>query len=95
MRGPAFSAAQIEALRALSRAFGREQVVLIGASALGCFMDMRWRQTFDLDVCVAAALDDVTRPLERLKGWRRHPTKEHEWSVTGLARGLERPPTRP
>jgi hypothetical protein len=42
-----------EALRSLSRLWSSEQFVLIGASALGCFMDMQWRQTYDLDLCVS------------------------------------------
>jgi predicted nucleotidyltransferase len=60
--------------------WGSDSFVLIGASALGCFIDMRWRQTKDLDLSVSISMDDYPAGLDRLQGWSRHPSREHEWT---------------
>jgi hypothetical protein len=41
----AFAPTQLEVLKSVQQIWSKEQIVLIGASALGCFLDMRWRQT--------------------------------------------------
>lgn len=74
-----FSAGQIAALRALLELWPDKPVTLVGASALGCAMDMRWRTTYDLDVSVAISIKEYPAGLETLVGWSRHPALEHEW----------------
>jgi predicted nucleotidyltransferase len=78
-----FAREQLEALSALSRLWSSEQFVLIGASALGCFMDMRWRQTYDLDLCVSLSMETYSEGLDLLPGWNRHPKLEHRWVAPG------------
>ena len=41
---------QVQALRELIGLWKPEGFVLIGASALGCFLELRWRKTQDLDL---------------------------------------------
>jgi hypothetical protein len=38
----AFTNEQVTALKTMRRIWSKEQIVLIGASALGRFIDMRW-----------------------------------------------------
>jgi predicted nucleotidyltransferase len=78
-----FAPFQIEALRQLGRLWPPERCVLIGASALGCFMEMRWRQTFDLDLSLAASFDECANLLRSLPGWSLDPQVEHRWLATG------------
>jgi len=74
-----FSAPQLRALRQLVDLWGADRVVLIGASALGCFLEMRWRQTGDLDLAVAASLEEyLGAPLP--PGWFRDTRMEQRWS---------------
>jgi hypothetical protein len=49
MKTVAFTNEQVAALKTMQRMWPKERIVLIGASALGHFIDMRWRQTYDLD----------------------------------------------
>lgn len=74
-----FSARQLRALHQLTEMWGADRIVLIGASALGCFLEMRWRQTGDLDLAVAVSLEEyleATLP----PGWTRHASLEQRWS---------------
>lgn len=41
---------QISALRDLESTWPGVDAVVIGATALGFYFDMRWRQTFDVDL---------------------------------------------
>jgi predicted nucleotidyltransferase len=75
-----FTSHQIQALRVLSDLWGPNDVVLIGASALGCYIDMRWRKTNDLDLLLSVSIDEYTAGLGEIPGWTRHPKQEHEWS---------------
>ncbi len=52
-----FTDQQVEALRAILGLWPNERVTLVGASAIGCYMEMRWRQTYDLDVAVGLAIE--------------------------------------
>ncbi len=52
MKPITLTAQQVEALKTLLQIWPEERIVLIGAAALGCFLDMRWRQTYDLDLSV-------------------------------------------
>ena len=60
---------QIEALKTLQQIWPTEKIVLIGASALGCFLDMRWRKTHDLDLTVSLSVEEYSSDLKRLSGW--------------------------
>ncbi len=73
-----FSVGQVEALRHLSQFWAAEQFVLIGASALGCFLDMRWRGTADLDLTLAISLEEYLDQT-LVPGWRRDQGMEHRW----------------
>jgi predicted nucleotidyltransferase len=77
------TSAQVDALRSLTALWGDTRWCLIGASALGCHLDMRWRGTGDLDLVLA--VDEGTFPagLDTLEGWRRDRVKEHEWHGPG------------
>ncbi len=69
---------QLEALRQVRRALGRQTPVLIGASALAVQLDYRWRQTNDLDVSVSVGVEQLDR-LPLPKTWRKDPKVEHRW----------------
>lgn len=81
-----FSFHQIAALRTLSALWPDKDWCLIGASALACHLDMRWRQTADLDLLLDVDLDVFPAGLEKQVGWTRHPTKDHEWQGPGQVR---------
>jgi len=74
---------QVQALRALIGLWGQEAFVLIGASALGCFLELRWRKTQDLDVAVLIPLEDYPAGLETLPGWQPDSRLEHRWHAPG------------
>jgi len=65
------------ALVSLRIAFGDRQCVLIGGTALGCHIPMR-RTTYDVDLAVVAAVDDVTAILTAA-GWSRDAWRPHRW----------------
>lgn len=81
-----FTADQIEVLRHLARLWSPERFAVIGASALACFMDMRWRQTHDLDLALAASLEGLSSTLDSLPGWAHDPRIEHRWLAPGEVR---------
>lgn len=74
-----FTPEQIDALQSLVRLWSSERFALVGASALGCFMDMRWRKTQDLDLSLAASLEEYPARLDLLPGWSPDPRFEHRW----------------
>ena len=75
---------EVEALRALIRIWPTS--VVLGASALRCFMPMPWRTTEDLDLTVAANMDDATTALSALPGWTPDPRQEQRWRTpSGIA----------
>ena len=77
-----FSARQIAVLHQLTQLWTPERFVLIGASALGCFLDMRWRGTADLDLTLAASLEEYLDET-LAPGWRRDRWMEHRWYSPG------------
>ena len=81
-----FTADQIEALRDFARLWSPERFAVIGASALACFMDMRWRKTHDLDLALATSLEDLSISLDSLPGWAPDPQIEHRWLAPGDVR---------
>jgi len=77
-----FAPAQIAALRQLREVWGGIDFCLIGASAVGCHLELP-RPTNDLDITLSVPLNAFPGGLEKLIGWRQHPTKEHEWHGPG------------
>ena len=81
-----FGATQVEALNTLQQVWSKERIVLIGASALGCFIDMRWRQTYDLDLSVSISVEEYASDLKKLRGWIPDPQFEPRWVAPGGVR---------
>lgn len=81
-----FTNEQVSALEDLARRIAPTPMVLIGASAVGCYVPMEWRRTEDLDIVVALELDGLDELARRLVGWTRHPRREHEWRSPAGAR---------
>jgi predicted nucleotidyltransferase len=77
---------EVEALRALVRIWPKSKMVILGAGALRCFMPMSWRTTEDLDLSVAASIEDATAALSFLPGWSSDPRQEQRWRTSsGIA----------
>ena len=74
---------QVQALRELIGLWKPEGFVLVGASALGCFFELRWRKTQDLDLAVLIPLEDYPGGLETLPGWQPDSRLEHRWHTPG------------
>ena len=84
MKPRPFAPAQTETLLALRKGLPDVRTVLVGAAALACQMDMRWRKTNDLDLTVVAEEADLANKLRAL-GWERHERYEQRWtSVQGV-----------
>ena len=49
-----FSENQAKTIKRLQELFPNIPCVLVGASAIGRWLDYQWRQTADLDLCPAA-----------------------------------------
>ena len=79
----AFTEGQVQALRSVIGLWGETTVVLVGASALGCFLEFRWRKTHDLDLSVLVSLEDYAAGLATLPGWQPDSRLEHRWHATG------------
>jgi predicted nucleotidyltransferase len=77
--------AQAEALRDLGEAWPGRPVVIVGATALGFYRDMHWRKTSDVDLVVAAELEEFPLGLERREGWLRQ-RHEHEFRAPSGAK---------
>jgi len=74
-----FTPGQVAALKKLRELWPDTPFVLVGASALGCFLDFRWRVTNDIDISVSIELDELPAGLNRLPGWSADPRAEHRW----------------
>jgi len=70
----------IAVLRTLQTIWDAERFIVIGAAAIACHLDFRWRMTLDLDLSVASGLDAYAGDLERL-GWRRERGAPQRWIV--------------
>jgi predicted nucleotidyltransferase len=68
----------VAALAEIAETWPGRAAVIIGATALGFYVDMRWRQTDDVDLVVAVDIDELEQIVQR-PGWRQHPRKEHEF----------------
>jgi len=81
-----FGSRETDALRALSSAWPGAETVVVGASALRCHMPMSWRTSEDLDLSVAASVEDAVAAIARLSGWTPDPRQEQRWhSPAGIA----------
>ncbi len=80
-----FNDAQAKTLRELVVAWGADRVVLVGASALQCHLDMTWRATTDVDITVGVEFDEFERQRQAMSGWRVEPRLEHRmispWNI--------------
>ena len=75
-----FSPSQLDALRQLRQHWREVPFALVGASALSCFYDCRWRRTQDLDLVVSLELAGPDASLDPLpSGWAQNPLLEQEW----------------
>lgn len=81
-----FTPEQAAVLRGLRGIWPEEKFVVIGATAIGCHIDFAWRQTRDLDLTIAADIEECRAALEPLPGWTRHERLEHEWIAPGGVR---------
>jgi predicted nucleotidyltransferase len=77
---------QIEALKTLHKVWGKQKIVIIGATALGFFIDMRWRKTHDLDLSISVSLNKYQSDLAQIPGWSQDPKQEQQWSAPGGVR---------
>jgi hypothetical protein len=64
-----FTPDQERALTDLLSVWPVSKVVVVGASALACSLDMRWRKTEDLDLAVSSSVDEYPAALAALPGW--------------------------
>jgi predicted nucleotidyltransferase len=71
--------AQRTALIDLRHAWPERRIVLIGASALACQMEMQRRRTNDIDLTVVAEQGELVADLNAL-GWERDKHHEHRWT---------------
>lgn len=71
---------QLETLRDLAACWGTGRFVLIGAQALGCFLELGWRETQDIDVTVMTSVSEYPAGLEVVPGWTRDSTIRHRWN---------------
>ncbi len=77
---------EIEALRVLVRTWPNTKMVVLGAGALGCSIPMSWCTTEDLDLTVAASIEDATAALSLLPGWSSDSRQEQRWRTpSGIA----------
>ena len=86
MKPVTFTAEQVAALKTLQQIWSKERIVLIGASALGCFLDMRWRQTYDLDLSISVSFEECASELARLRDWTPDSRFEQRWVAPGGVR---------
>jgi predicted nucleotidyltransferase len=73
-----FPERHVAVLRALQSLWSSERFIVIGAAAIASHLEFRWRETFDLDLAVAAGVDAYVRDLEQL-GWRRERGAPQRW----------------
>lgn len=79
-----FDDRQLDVLQQVVGAWPSQQLVLIGAGALGCSMDMWWRGTHDLDLVLVGRHGAAAAALRSL-GLRQDPRFEHRWTAdTGV-----------
>ena len=77
---------QVAVVQQLRRIWSEEEFVVVGATAIGCHLEFRWRQTHDFDLCIAAGVEECRRALTALPGWTRHEKVAHAWTAPGGVR---------
>ena len=70
---------QRAALRALVAACPGRPIALVGACALGCNLDLRWRYTEDLDLALGVEIEELAALLKGRAEWRHDARLEHRW----------------
>lgn len=65
------SPSQIAALREIAERLPGRATVIIGATALGFHVDMRWRQTADVDLALAIDAQELNQ-IATWPGWTQH-----------------------
>lgn len=78
-----FTPEQVNVIQQLRELWSQVDFFLVGASALGCYLDLRWRKTNDIDLSLAVSIEDYPCGLDKLTGWKQHAKKEHEWHGPG------------
>jgi len=68
----------VAVLESLQGVWDSRRFIVIGAAAIACHLDFRWRGTIDLDLSVASDLHTYARDLESL-GWRRERGASQRW----------------
>lgn len=53
--------------------------MLVGGVALACQTEFSWRHTIDLDITIAAEVDEAGRVLRAHGGWAQDDRVEHKW----------------
>ena len=93
---------QLAALRDIDDTWPGRPAVIIGATALGFNMDMRWRGTADVDLVVAVDVEELSA-ITRRPGWTQHATGDGQRvrvappavvAVLKMASYLDRPAER-
>jgi len=77
---------QVVVLRDLRRVWPEDKFVVIGATAVGFHLDFCWRTTRDLDLSIAADIEECQEALENRPGWIRHERILHAWTAPGGVR---------
>lgn len=73
------TATQLDALRDVRAEWPDASMVLIGAQALGAHIDMRYRETDDLDLAIAITLVEFPAGLPGRPGWSRDARMEQRF----------------
>jgi predicted nucleotidyltransferase len=80
-----FSHAELGALRAVRRALGDVDVVIIGAAALRQLANFHWRTTYDLDLTVALDEDAYPSALVGSQELKQDIRLQHRWYAAGVS----------
>ncbi len=70
-------ASRLEALKALRRLWPERRCVLVGATALDVWLELRWRKTEDLDLALELTIEELASGMATLSGWSRQ--SEQRW----------------
>ncbi|HEX7879130.1 MAG TPA: hypothetical protein VF720_06950 [Candidatus Eisenbacteria bacterium] len=73
-----FVAEQIQAVDDLHVACGETPLVLVGAMALQWHFQ-KWEATRDMDMSIAASVNEVSNITGRLRGWKQDLHQGHAW----------------
>jgi len=74
---------QVRAVKDLQSLWPDRQIVLVGAAALQRFLEMRQRETRDIDLSISIALEEYPGPLVGRPGWSPRRGHAHRWDFDG------------